>query len=99
MPADEQTALFTDLQWGFGRTRAGELQRFHVSRPEWPIHPLQSFDFEVDWGELYGKEWSIMTGQQPVAVSLVEGSEVQVSWPEAVRQVQKNLKGVQCSSV
>jgi uncharacterized protein YqjF (DUF2071 family) len=77
-PADSLEHFFKEHSWGYGRTRRGKLIRYEVMHPEWRVHPVQSFSFEVDWGKLYGPAWEQLQGMAPRSVVLAEGSAVSV---------------------
>ncbi len=68
--------FFKEHTWGFGTSRRGKLIRYEVNHPEWDIYPVSEFAADVDWGMLYGAEWSVMNGTQPGSVVLAAGSEV-----------------------
>ena len=72
---------FKEHNWGFGATRRGELLAYRVDHPVWPVRPLKSVDCQVDFGSLYGAEWSALNHQAPVSVVLAVGSEVAVYAP------------------
>jgi hypothetical protein len=42
------------------------------------VYPIREFHADFDWELLYGAEWRVMNGVQPVSVVLAAGSEVSV---------------------
>ncbi len=70
--------FFKEQRWGFGRDRRGRCTRFEVEHPTWKVHRVRSWQLDFDWGEVYGPEWKLLTGREPLAVVLAAGSEVQV---------------------
>jgi uncharacterized protein YqjF (DUF2071 family) len=77
-PADSPEHFFNERQWGFGRTRAGELLTYEVQHPTWACHAVRDYGIELDWGQLYGDRWARMNGKEPDSVFLVAGSAVSV---------------------
>ena len=76
--ADSLEHWFKEHAWGFGTSRRGKLIRYEVNHPEWDVHPVREFGFDVDWAALYGPEWAPMNGVQPASVVLAAGSEISV---------------------
>ncbi|MFO0848657.1 MAG: DUF2071 domain-containing protein [Gemmataceae bacterium] len=76
--SDTAEYWFKEQRWGYGVTRRGRLLRYEVTHPEWEVYPVRSFTADVDWGTLYGPQWTAMTKTQPASVMLVAGSAVQV---------------------
>jgi uncharacterized protein YqjF (DUF2071 family) len=76
--SDSVEHFFKEHSWGFGTSRGGELLRYQVSHPEWDVYPVREFTAEVDWGVLYGPEWSGMQKTLPTSVVLAVGSPVTV---------------------
>lgn len=75
---DSDEHFFKEHSWGFGVTRRGTLLRYEVAHPEWDVYPVRSFVADVDWGTLYGPEWTVMNGVEPASVVLAAGSTVLV---------------------
>jgi uncharacterized protein YqjF (DUF2071 family) len=82
-PPDSVEHFFKEHEWGFGIVR-GRLMRYHVQHPVWSIYPVQDWAVEVDWAKLYGPEWAIMQGRDPMSTMLAAGSAVTVGFGEWV---------------
>jgi len=70
---------FKEHRWGFGTTRRGKQHRYEVIHPTWEVYPVHSFEADIDWGVLYGNQWSLMNEVAPSSVVLAVGSAVSVS--------------------
>ncbi|QEL15657.1 YqjF family protein [Limnoglobus roseus] len=70
--------FFTDLAWGYGRTRRGVFAQYAVTHPTWSVYPVGESRVDVDWEKLYGPEWGEMNGRDPASVVFAEGSGVSV---------------------
>src|SRR5262245_12943155 len=79
------THFFKEHAWGYGMDRRGRLLRYAVEHPTWRVHPDAIAQVELDFGAVYGAEWSLLTGQEPQHVALAEGSGVAVYPAERVR--------------
>ena len=69
---------FKEHSWGFGVSHLGKTISYEVQHPEWEVYPVESFSAEVDWGQLYGPQWSGFNGVEPASVVLAVGSAVSV---------------------
>ena len=70
--------FFKEHQWGYGRTRRGALVRYAVRHPVWEVYPVREYRVDVDWATLYGPQWKVLQGAEPVSTVLAAGSEVAV---------------------
>jgi uncharacterized protein len=84
VPAAETgaTHFFKEHAWGYGLDRRRRLLRYAVDHPVWRVHPDAIARPELDFGAVYGPEWSFLAGQPPEHVALAEGSLVAVYPPE-----------------
>ncbi len=71
--------FFLNQSWGYGTGHRGRTLKYEVTHPVWDVFPIRERKIDVDWGTLYGREWAVMTGAEPVSVSLAKGSAVAVS--------------------
>lgn len=61
--------------------RHGRLRTFRVVHQPWAIRDVRRVDYDVDFAELYGPEWSFVNAVTPVSVILAIGSPVIVEAP------------------
>ncbi|HEX3872742.1 MAG TPA: DUF2071 domain-containing protein [Solirubrobacteraceae bacterium] len=84
VPADDSDGRWlTDHEFGFGRTRRGEMRQYRVEHPLWPLHTVHSVDLDVDFAGLYGPDWAFLARATPSHVTFAAGSEVAVYPPGA----------------
>jgi uncharacterized protein YqjF (DUF2071 family) len=72
------THFFKEHAWGYGTDRRGGLLRYAVDHPCWRVYPEPMARVELDFGIVYGPEWSFLTDRSPEHVALAEGSQVAV---------------------
>lgn len=79
-PKENSTeAFFKEHEWGFGTDAQGKRTEYKVEHPIWKIYPLKKrFELNVDFGQIYGEQWEILTGQIPYNVLVAEGSPIKV---------------------
>ena len=63
--------------WGYTKTKNGTRQ-YRVSHPPWRWHGVSDYQNRVDFGSLYGSEWSFLGEEAPECIFLAEGSEISV---------------------
>jgi hypothetical protein len=71
-------AFFKEHHWWYGRTRGGRTLRYHVWHPVWAVYPVREAHLDLDWGAVYGPEWSVMQGATPASTVLAVGSAIAV---------------------
>jgi uncharacterized protein YqjF (DUF2071 family) len=88
-PAAESgaTHFFKEHAWGYGTDRQGCLLRYAVEHPSWRVYADPTARVELDFGIVYGPEWSFLTGAVPEHVALAEGSPVTVHLSERLAAV------------
>ncbi|MGK0389042.1 MAG: hypothetical protein ACI94Y_001776 [Maribacter sp.] len=79
-PAEGSTEhFFKEHEWGFGTNHKGQLMHYQVEHPVWRIYPLEKrFGLKVDFGVLYGENWSFLNLQIPYNIMVAEGSPIKV---------------------
>ncbi|MGI8801303.1 MAG: YqjF family protein [Solirubrobacteraceae bacterium] len=78
---DSDDYWLTHQAFGFGRTRRGQMRRYRVDHPVWPLHAVHNLRMDVDFGGLYGAEWAFLGDTAPGHVSFAAGSDVAVYPP------------------
>ncbi len=80
MPEENSTEhFFKEHEWGFGVNHKGQLMEYRVEHPFWNVYPLaKRFELKVDFGILYGEQWSFLNQQIPYNITVAEGSAIKV---------------------
>lgn len=76
--ADTAEHFFKEHEWGFNVSRKGKSMRFRVEHPIWDVYPVRSFEVDLDWSAVYGREWGFLQHSKPASVILAVGSKVAV---------------------
>ena len=79
-PKEDSTEnFFKEHEWGFGINKKGQLTEYKVEHPIWKVYPLKErFQINIQFGQLYGKQWDVLNGQIPYNVMVAEGSPIKV---------------------
>jgi uncharacterized protein YqjF (DUF2071 family) len=75
---DSEEHFFKEHQWGFGRDRRGRTHVYEVRHPVWDVYPVRSWSLDVDWAQVYGPAWDVLSSEKPISVVLAAGSPVSV---------------------
>lgn len=77
-PGSEEEFIL-EHYWGYSKTGKKYAIEYMVEHPRWEVYPLRSCSLDVDFGNVYGPQFSFLSGEKPASVFLAEGSEVIVS--------------------
>ncbi|HET6543326.1 MAG TPA: DUF2071 domain-containing protein [Chryseolinea sp.] len=77
VPASEEEFV-TEHYWGYTKINATTTSEYEVEHPRWVVYPVKNYHVDVEFGDLYGKEFHFLKSEEPVSVFLAEGSEIAV---------------------
>ena len=75
--ADSAEEFFTEHYWGYTK-RGVRTSQYEVLHPRWMMYPIVQHSIDVDFGSLYGSEFSALSAREPESVLLAEGSGIEV---------------------
>jgi len=73
---ESEQMFFTDQHWGYTKLNHSVTLEYEVMHPGWVYYKTKNYTIDVDFGAVYGKEFSFLSGQKPFSVFLAEGSEI-----------------------
>jgi uncharacterized protein len=79
------TEFITEHYWGFAKVNHQKSNAYEVTHPRWLTYEVHTAKIDVDFGEVYGKEFSFLSGQEPNSIMLAEGSEITVEGKQIIR--------------
>lgn len=82
---DSEAEFITEHYWGYTRLDAQRTNSYGVEHPRWQVYPVIQHAIDVDFGLVYGKDFTFLNGQEPVSVMLAEGSPIAVRKGSPVR--------------
>lgn len=84
-PPDNSIAhYFKEHDLGFGVDKQGNTLSYRVIHPVWAIYPIQHYDLQVNFGQIYGQSWAFLNELKPISVLLAQGSDIAVYAPTKV---------------
>jgi uncharacterized protein len=76
--SDSEEEFITEHFWGYTKLSESRTMEYGVEHPRWKVYPVRDSEINVDYGDVYGKEFEFLAKEEPVSVFLAEGSEILV---------------------
>ncbi|MEL7162762.1 MAG: DUF2071 domain-containing protein, partial [Bacteroidota bacterium] len=70
--------FITEHYWGYAAVNEQKSNEYEVTHPRWGLYPVLEHTIDVDFGLVYGEEFTFLNGVQPTSVFLAEGSPITV---------------------
>src|SRR6478672_11160712 len=78
MPVGSDEEFITEHYWGYNPINIRSSSEYGVQHPRWQTYEVKTYDIEVNFAALYGKDFAFLNSVQPDSVMLAEGSEIAV---------------------
>lgn len=75
---NSEAAFITEHYWGYTKVDKNTTFEYEVTHPCWDIYEVFDHQIKVDFGSIYGDQFSELSTIQPVSVMLAEGSKITV---------------------
>jgi len=76
--AGSEEEFITEHYWGYTKRSDGGTAAYQVEHPRWQTYRLQSYQVDVDFERLYGREFAFLNDMRESSALLAEGSGVTV---------------------
>jgi len=76
--AGSEEEFITEHYWGYTKINDRITSEYGVEHPRWEVYPTKSYSIKVDFGAVYGNDFSFLKNEIPKSVFLAEGSEIEV---------------------
>lgn len=73
-----EAEFISEHYWGYTKNGENRTSEYEVRHPRWEVYHVKEYEIDVDFGAVYGSEFSVLTDQQPKSIFLAEGSEISV---------------------
>lgn len=77
MEDDSEFEFITEHYWGFTK-KGNTTSEYEVCHPKWEWYMVKNHQLEIDFNQVYGKDFECLNHQKPISVMLAEGSEIEV---------------------
>lgn len=71
--------FITEHYWGYTKVDRSKTLEYRVEHPRWQVHPMIEYAIDVDFGEVYGNQFSFLKTEKPTSIFLAQGSEISVN--------------------
>ena len=78
IPADSEEEFITEHYWGYTQINNKLTSEYGVEHPRWQTYSVKESAINVNYGGVYGNEFSFLNDQKPDSIMLAEGSEIAV---------------------
>lgn len=78
IPAESEVEFITEHYWGYTKINQQKTFEYEVKHPSWEQYLVQQYEIDVDFGRVYGQEFSCLNTASPTSVMLAEGSNIWV---------------------
>lgn len=68
--------FITEHYWGYSKINNSQTTEYGVEHPRWNSYKIIDYSIDVDFGEVYGKQFAFLSEVKPYSVMLAEGSEI-----------------------
>lgn len=72
------TEFITEHYWGYTKVDDKSTFEYEVLHPRWHAYEVSDYEIDVDFEEVYGNDFKMLSKQTPSSVMLAEGSEIVV---------------------
>lgn len=73
-----EAEFITEHYWGYTKINMDRTSEYEVKHSKWKMYDVQDYAVNVDFAEVYGKEFGFLSSAKPLSVFLAEGSEISV---------------------
>jgi uncharacterized protein YqjF (DUF2071 family) len=78
IPLNSVTEFITEHYWGYARINDKKTNEYEVTHPKWKAYDIVNYKIDIDFGTVYGSEFSFLDNEEPNSMMLAEGSEITV---------------------
>jgi uncharacterized protein YqjF (DUF2071 family) len=70
--------FITEHYWGYSRLNNHLTSEYEVAHPRWEVYQTKNYHIDVDFENIYGKDFQFLQHEKPTSVFLAEGSPVSI---------------------
>lgn len=85
--AGSEEKFITEHYWGYTRINEQRTAEYEVVHPKWEVYPTMDYSIDVDFGNVYDKQFEFLKSEVPRSVFLAEGSEIKVLEGRSLHEV------------
>jgi uncharacterized protein YqjF (DUF2071 family) len=70
--------FITEHYWGYAKLKNNVTNEYEVAHPRWDVYQTKDYKINVDFENIYGKDFQFLQQEKPASVFVAEGSEVSI---------------------
>ena len=74
----DQGFYITEHYWGYSKNSPSRTVEYEVEHPQWPVYRVKDYELGINFGALYGSDYSFLTDVVPDSVFFCQGSDIKV---------------------
>lgn len=71
--------FITEHYWGYTKVQDNKTSEYQVEHPRWDVYKIKQYSIDVDFSDVYGKDFAFLKNETPRSIFLAEGSEIKVN--------------------
>ena len=75
---DSHGEFIIEHYWGYTKRGQNRTDEYKVEHPPWELFAVEDFEINVDFGKLYGEQFTFLNDEKPYSIFMAKGSEVSV---------------------
>lgn len=76
---ESEEEFITEHYWGYTKLGDRSTSEYEVRHPRWSRYDILGYETNVDFGKIYGNDFTFLNNEKPLSVILAEGSEIYVN--------------------
>jgi len=78
LKAGSKEEFIIERYWGYSAVDKNKTEEFRVEHPQWDIYPVEQYNIDCNFKNLYGNDFGALNDKQPASVFLAEGSRATI---------------------
>lgn len=74
--ANSEEEFITEHYWGYTKINDTKTIEYAVEHPRWQVYPVSNYKIDINFKDVYGKDFAFLETEEPLSVMLAEGSEI-----------------------
>ena len=70
--------FITEHYWGYAKINDRKTNEYEVTHPRWKQRIVQSSNIDIDYEDIYGKDFAFLSSTKPYSILFCKGSEITV---------------------
>jgi len=81
---ESMTQFITEHYWGYSKKDENKTNEYEVRHPQWEAYEVLHHNVEIDFGQLYGKDFEMLNNQEPDSTQCMEGSAISIEGKKVI---------------